>query len=127
MKNKLLNLYNRPFLKPNLTKLIVWTIFIFIMIVGYSMTWAFGDHSTPEPFLSQILGGAGVPFWVIWSFLTLPLTPLWLATGVFTLINDSLWVLSSGLYVLIQLIYFYLLACFFTLMLKKLKQTLHFS
>ncbi len=111
----------QKFLNPNPNKILIFVIFLFIAFAGYTQSYVFSgkDTGSPEPPLYDLL--EPFPFWAIWVLLILPLT---LLSGVIVTVGgyDADFIMRGPfwLFMIIQLIYFYILSCSITFIRAKL-------
>src|SRR3989344_1814073 len=98
----------KQFFKPDLRKIIIFMIFMFIAFGGQTQSWVFSDKDMglPKPPLFDLL--APFPFWIVWVFLLAPLallSNLIVAIGGYDMdfiMREPFW-----LFGIINLIYFY--------------------
>lgn len=113
----------KQFFKPDLRKIIIFGIFMFIAFAGYTQTWVFSgkDMGLPKPPIFDIL--APFPFWVVWLFLISPLallSNLIVAIGGYNadfIMRGPFWFFG-----IINLIYFYVLSCLIIFIWNKLRR-----
>jgi hypothetical protein len=96
------------FLKPSRSKVLLFSLFIFISIAGYIQSYAFSDgeqFGIPKPMFYDVL--RPIPFWPMWMYLLLPF--------VVTLAPISLLgihIPGSAVFLPMSVIYLYVLASF---------------
>lgn len=93
------------FLKPNLRKVIIFLIFLFIAAAGGSEAWVFSgkDAGIPKPWLYKTLEPFNISFWGISIYLLLP---IYLLVSVITPIVHT----PNFLITIVAVIYLYFLA-----------------
>ena len=114
----------KEFLKPDKIKIILFILFLIIAYGGHTQAWAFGDKDelkNPKPMLYDFI--QPFPFWGVWLFLQLPLLILSqiiviaFGYGADFIMRGPVW-----LFVIIQIVYFYLLSCAVVRIFNKLKK-----
>ncbi len=92
-------------LRPERKKILLFVLFIAIAIGGKIQAWVFSD-AAPKPLLYDLL--RLFPLWTIWIFL---LTPLAMLTLPLRFLGLDVMSGPSWLFILSNIIYFYLLSC----------------
>lgn len=108
MSNKI-----KEFFWPNEWKILIFSLFSFIVFAGHTQTWAFSgkDAGVPKPIFYDILQLFPF-FWTIWVFLLLPLIFLSEILVFFGGYNaDFIMRGPYFLFIAINVVYFYSLSC----------------
>jgi hypothetical protein len=103
------------FFKPSPWKLLIFGVFMFIAFAGDTVSWCFSgkDAGLPKPILYDFLISSHLDIlWVIWVELMLPLS---LLSNILVSIGgyetDFIMRGPHWLFWIIQIIYFYIIAC----------------
>ena len=113
----------KQFFKPDLMKIVLFMIFMFIAFAGYTQSWVFSgkDMGSPKPPLFDLL--APFPFWVVWVFLLLPLALL--SNLIVTVGDYDMDFIMRGPFWpfgIINVIYFYMLSCLIIFVVDKFRR-----
>jgi hypothetical protein len=105
------------FLKPTPTRLLITVVLLLIAYGGYVQSEAFTEKDAGQPSLPLARLFEPIPhLWEFWVFLLAPLALTLRLAGVEQLFNTGpIW-----FFWIVQLFYFYLLACGITLIMRKL-------
>jgi len=96
-------------LKPDWRKFLLFALFLAIAMAGKIQAWAFSDADiSTKPPLYDLL--SPFPFWVIWMYLLLPLALIVLPLRF---VGIEVMAGPPWLFIVANLLYFYLLACLF--------------
>lgn len=93
-------------LKPTKQKVILFIIFMLIVVAGQIQSYAFTNGEItgkPKPVFYDLL--KPFPFWALWMYLLLPLSPIHLILSATGLRVNSIFLLTN-------VVYFYILASF---------------
>ena len=106
------------FFRPNITKGIMFAILMLIAIGGFAQSWVFSgkDQGLPKPPLYDFY--SFMPLWGIWMML---LVPLFIPYNILRMIGLDLLAGHGGIVWVIQIVYFYTMACALSLLWNRMR------